>query len=47
MSTVTPEEKAKKRANRLRKRRKALVREMRKDISALRKLLYGSKASTK
>ena len=41
MSAATADEKATKRAERLRKRRDRLRTEMRKDVQTLRKIIYG------
>lgn len=41
MTTMTPEQKAKKRAERLLKEREELRQEMRRDVEALRKLIHG------
>jgi hypothetical protein len=41
MTKESAEEKARKRAARLRKRREALVREMRKDVLQLRQIIRG------
>ena len=43
MKTLTPEEKAKKRALRFERCRDALLREMRKEVRKLRKIIHGDK----
>lgn len=40
MKTLTPEEKARKRAVRFERRREALLREMRKEVQKLRKIIH-------